>query len=80
VLVRIIARLVRMPQRNIVAIHSEEARARATGTDLDRIALAFDDALGQVLRRIVEWTLRTVAVTPIDMPEPVRPLPPRPRA
>lgn len=78
--VRIIARLVRMPQRNIVAMRSEDARARATGTDLDRIAVAFDDALGQVLRRVVEWTLRTVAVTPIDQPQQPLPLPPRPRS
>jgi cholesterol transport system auxiliary component len=78
VLVRIIARLVRMPERRIVAINAADARARAAGTDLQRIALAFDDALGSVLRRTVEWTLRTIAVTPTE--QPLQPLPPRPRS
>ena len=31
----------------------------AQAADLDSIAAAFDDALGKVLKRLVEWTLRT---------------------
>lgn len=55
--VRINAKLVRMPDRAIIASHTVERTARAAGGDMQHIALAFDDALGQVLRRIVEWTL-----------------------
>lgn len=55
--VRMIARLVRLNDRQIIATHSVERRERAGGTDLERIVLAFDEALGKVLRRIVEWTL-----------------------
>ncbi len=59
--VRIIARLVRIADRQIIAVHSVERRERAAGTDLERVVLAFDEALGKVLRRIVEWTLRAPA-------------------
>jgi len=55
--VRIKARLVQLPRRTIVAAKSAEHVERAKGTDLDSIINAFDEALGRVLRRIVEWTL-----------------------
>lgn len=58
--VRLNAKLVRQPRRNIVASTNFEATAQAAGEDIDSIILAFDDALGKVLRRTVEWTLLSV--------------------
>ena len=55
--VRINARLVKLPRRTVVAAKSAEHVERAKGTDLDSIINAFDEALGRVMRRIVEWTL-----------------------
>ena len=55
--VRINARLVELPRRTVVAAKSAEHVERAKGTDLDSIINAFDEALGRVMRRIVEWTL-----------------------
>lgn len=57
--VRITAKLVKMPQRTIIATTSAEYRIRAEGTALDDIMTAFDESLGKTLKRIVEWTLRT---------------------
>jgi ABC-type uncharacterized transport system auxiliary subunit len=36
---------------------------RAQSGDLPSIALAFDEALGGAMRRIVEWTLTTPGTT-----------------
>ena len=55
--VRINARLVKLPRRTVVAAKSAEHVERAKGTDLVSIINAFDEALGRVMRRIVEWTL-----------------------
>lgn len=56
--VRMNAKLVRMPRRNIVAGDTFEATVRAASPALDDIIKAFDQATGAVLRRIVEWTLQ----------------------
>ncbi|MFV3077239.1 ABC-type transport auxiliary lipoprotein family protein [Niveispirillum fermenti] len=56
--VRINAKLVRMPRRNIVAGETFEAKVRAESPALSDIIHAFDRASGAVLRRIVEWTLQ----------------------
>lgn len=56
--VRMNAKLVRLPRRNIVAGDTFEATVRATSPALDDIIKAFDAATGAVLRRIVEWTLQ----------------------
>ena len=58
--VRINAKLIRQPRREIVASRTFEHTARATATDTRAAILAFDEALGKVLRRIVEWTLMTM--------------------
>jgi cholesterol transport system auxiliary component len=55
--VRINAKLTRMPDRAIIASHTVERMVRAERSDLPSIALAFDEALGGAMRRIVEWTL-----------------------
>jgi cholesterol transport system auxiliary component len=62
-LVRLTAKLVKMPQRNIVATMSAEEKIRADGPSLDEIIPAFDKALGKALKKIVEWTLGTAPPT-----------------
>jgi cholesterol transport system auxiliary component len=57
--VHINAKLVKMPDRTIIAAHSEDARVQATADDMQLIVLAFDEALGKVLKGIVDWTLIT---------------------
>ena len=61
--VRINAKLARMPDRSIIGSYTVEQMSRATSTDMSSIALAFDEALGGALRRIVEWTLTTPGST-----------------
>lgn len=57
--VRLGLRLVRLPERTIVAGFSAEEKVRAVRGDVPAIAEAFDEALGRAMRRTVEWTLRT---------------------
>lgn len=57
--VRINAKLVKMPQREIIATLTAENKVAAANTDLESVVLAFDAALGKTLKRLVEWTLRT---------------------
>jgi len=61
--VRLIARLVRVNDRAIIASTTVERTERAASNEMGAIALAFDEALGGVLKRIVEWTLRAPGVT-----------------
>ncbi len=56
--VRLNAKLVRMPDRVIIASDTVERTARAEGGDMANIVLAFDQALGEVMKRVVEWALR----------------------
>ncbi len=57
--VRINAKLVELPRRNIVSSKSAEHVARAAGTGLESIINAFDVALGKTMKEIVVWTLTT---------------------
>jgi cholesterol transport system auxiliary component len=57
--VRLSVRLVRLPERTVIASFSHEAVEQAAGPEIEKIVAAFDDALGSVLRRVAEWTLRT---------------------
>lgn len=57
--VRLNAKIVQQPQREIIASANFEATARAAGTNMAGIITAFDEAFGKVLRRVVEWTLIT---------------------
>lgn len=61
--VRIVARLIRLPDRAIVGGQVFTQAIRADGTAIDRVALAFDEAVGQACRQIVEWTLRAAGHT-----------------
>ena len=53
------ARLMTMPKRQVVGTTEIARSAPAQSQDLPAIAAAFDDALGKVLKRLVEWTLAT---------------------
>jgi cholesterol transport system auxiliary component len=53
------ATLIRMPRREVVGATEIEETLTAQARDLESIAVAFDEALGKVLKRLVEWTLRT---------------------
>jgi cholesterol transport system auxiliary component len=57
--VAISATLIRMPRREVVGTTHIASTVTAKATNLEAIALAFDDALGKVLKRLVEWTLVT---------------------
>ncbi|MBL6954445.1 MAG: membrane integrity-associated transporter subunit PqiC [Alphaproteobacteria bacterium] len=55
--VRLNAKLIKQPLRAIVASKTFEATKKAEGKDMRQVILAFDKALGKVLRHTVEWTL-----------------------
>lgn len=59
--VRIIAKVIKMPQRMIVASNSFEAVVPADGTRIEEIVGSFDEALGKVLKRVVLWAMPIVA-------------------
>ncbi len=53
------AKLIKMPQRTIIASFKSERKIQAGGTELIYIIQAFDQALGKVLKGVVEWALVT---------------------
>jgi cholesterol transport system auxiliary component len=53
------ASLMAMPKRKVVGTTEIGRSVVAQAANLEAIAAAFDDALGKVLKRLVEWTLRT---------------------
>jgi cholesterol transport system auxiliary component len=53
------ASLMAMPRRQVVGTTEIGRSVPAETPTLDAIAAAFDDALGKVLKRLVEWTLVT---------------------
>jgi cholesterol transport system auxiliary component len=53
------ATLISMPRRVVVGTTQIGHTVTAATTSLEAMALAFDDALGKVLKRLVEWTLLT---------------------
>lgn len=59
--VRINVKLVRMPSREIIANATFQTEFKAKSGKIDDIVEAFDDALGKVLKRVVEWTVRRVS-------------------
>lgn len=61
--VRLNAKLVKMPERMIVASETFEQRTKAEGRGMTQVVSAFDESLNKVLKRAVEWTLRTIDAT-----------------
>lgn len=68
--VRINAKLLRIADRAIIANHTVERLVPAESSDIHGIVVAFDDALGKVIRRIVEWAL--LAPGSSERPQPPR--------
>jgi len=55
--VSINAKLVKMPERTIIASRTFDHVVIANSNGMEEIVAAFDDALGKALKRIVQWTL-----------------------
>jgi cholesterol transport system auxiliary component len=55
--VRLNLKLVRQPRQEIVASRSFEVKEPAKTGAIRDVVVAFDEALGRVMRRAVEWTL-----------------------
>lgn len=55
--VSINAKLVKMPERTIIASQTFQHTVIAASNSMEKIVAAFDDALGKALKRIVKWTL-----------------------
>ena len=58
VLIRMNVKLIKMPERTIVGSATFESRIETEGTSMEAIVTAYNEALGKVLKRTVEWTLR----------------------
>lgn len=61
--VRLNAKLVQMPRRNIVGSDSFDVTLPAASNRFPDQIAAFDEALGRVLRHVVEWSLRGIAAS-----------------
>jgi cholesterol transport system auxiliary component len=62
--VRIVSKLVRMPDRQIIGVGSFERCVRARADKIPKVVEAFDQALGSVMKQLVAWTLKTPPVRP----------------
>jgi cholesterol transport system auxiliary component len=58
VLVRLLVRLIKMPERTIIGDEIAEGREPAVRNGMDAIIEAYNEALGSVMKRLVSWTLR----------------------
>ena len=56
-------KLVKMPDRDIIAQSSFEGHEPAAANDVPSIILAFDEALGRVMKQIVVWTVTNPALS-----------------
>ena len=56
--IRLDPALYRMPRRDLIARNSFAADTSPTGSGVDAVVAAFDEALGRVLKEVVTWTLR----------------------
>ena len=71
--VRIVAKLVRLPDRQIIGAATIERCVRARADKVPKVVEAFDQALGSVMKRLVAWTLSTPPrgvpndITPYDV-------------
>src|SRR5882757_4478995 len=66
--VRIVAKLVQMPDRQIIGVATFERCVRARQDKVTKVVEAFDQALGSVMKRLVAWTLKTPSSrVPLEM-------------
>ncbi len=70
--VRINVKIVKQPRQQIIASNNFERVVEAKGPSVNDVVLAFDDALGKVLRRVVEWTLVTANKSAQDTKAAIR--------
>ena len=68
--VRIVAKLVRMPERQIIGTATIERCVRAREDKVPKVVEAFDQALGSVMKSLVAWTLKA---PPRGVPSPNTP-------
>jgi cholesterol transport system auxiliary component len=68
--VRIVAKLVRMPDRQIIGVATFERCVRARADKVPKVVDAFDQALGSVMKRLVAWTLQAAPPRPPDASSP----------
>jgi cholesterol transport system auxiliary component len=68
--VRIVAKLVRMPERQIIGTATIERCVRAREDKIPKVVEAFDQALGSVIKSLVTWTLKA---PPRGVPSPNTP-------
>jgi len=57
--VKLVVKLVRMPERQIIGVATFERCVRARADKVPKVVEAFDQALGSVMKQLVNWTLRT---------------------
>src|SRR5260370_16872319 len=82
--VRIVAKLVRLPDRQIIGTATFERCVRARADKVPKVVEPFDQALGSVMKRLVAWTLRTPPsrlphdLPPYDIPNHPNPATPIP--
>jgi cholesterol transport system auxiliary component len=62
--VRLVAKLVRMPDRQIIGVGTFERCVRARADKVPKVVEAFDQALGSVMKRLVAWTLKAAPPRP----------------
>jgi cholesterol transport system auxiliary component len=55
--VRLNGKLIRMPDRTIIANQTSDRLVRAERNEMEAVVLAFDDALGKAMKQMVEWAL-----------------------
>jgi cholesterol transport system auxiliary component len=68
--VRIVAKLVRMPDRQIIGVSTFERCVRARADKVPKVVEAFDQALGSVMKRLVAWTLNAAPPRPPSDEQP----------
>ena len=60
-MVRLDCRLVKMPERSIIAVRSFEGGAPAAANDITDIVVGFDAAFHQAMRPLAAWTAESLA-------------------
>ncbi|MFI5031819.1 MAG: ABC-type transport auxiliary lipoprotein family protein [Reyranellales bacterium] len=68
--VRLVAKLVRMPDRQIIGVATFERCVKARTDKVPKVVSAFDQALGSVMKRLVAWTLKAAPSRPPNEESP----------
>lgn len=62
--VKLVVKLVRMPERQIIGVATFERCVRSRADKVPKVVEAFDQALGSVMKQLVNWTLKTPPARP----------------